>query len=488
MSVARRAPPAEPVDHRARSAWSGWSGCAGGPCSASWRRSVVAGVIVRASCRSPALFSSSFPCWPPATRRSPRPDAHLLARRPLRRRAHAGHPAPLRAPARDGRPLQPLQRALPRPHHAGRGRARRALDVVPGRALRRLLRAALLRAPAREHLDHGGPEMSLHLQGMWVAFTVAAAAHRVLRRQALERHRAPRRRDRRDARAQRARSERLASVTTLAAGAAHELGTPLATIAVASQGAGADGRAPCPRRAGRAAGRGRGASSAPSWTRCRAILNRLGADAGQPPRRSARRAARRRRSWPTSSNAARRAARAAPRSSTGATAPRLRLPRAALLQVAQNLVRTRWTPATGARRRSGSRSQRSALRPMRGAATRGRHDAARCSRASASRSSRPRPPGTGLGLGVFIARTLSRADGRPARPSSRRPAAARPRSVEIESGLRVANGKCRCPMTRRSPRSLLIVEDDDVLRGRLARAFRERGFEVREAAGRRARR
>lgn len=31
-------------------------------------------------------------------------------------------------------------------------------------------------------------------------------------------------------------------------------------------------------------------------------------------------------------------------------------------------------------------------------------------------------------------------------------------------------------------RSLLIVEDDDVLRGRLARAFRERGFEVREAS------
>jgi two-component system response regulator RegA len=30
-------------------------------------------------------------------------------------------------------------------------------------------------------------------------------------------------------------------------------------------------------------------------------------------------------------------------------------------------------------------------------------------------------------------------------------------------------------------RSLLIAEDDDVLRPRLARAFRERGFEVREA-------
>jgi two-component system response regulator RegA len=33
----------------------------------------------------------------------------------------------------------------------------------------------------------------------------------------------------------------------------------------------------------------------------------------------------------------------------------------------------------------------------------------------------------------------------------------------------------------RPVRRLLIVEDDDVLRGRLARAFRERGFEVREA-------
>jgi two-component system response regulator RegA len=32
-------------------------------------------------------------------------------------------------------------------------------------------------------------------------------------------------------------------------------------------------------------------------------------------------------------------------------------------------------------------------------------------------------------------------------------------------------------------RTLLIVEDDDVLRGRLAKAFRERGFEVREASG-----
>jgi two-component system response regulator RegA len=37
-------------------------------------------------------------------------------------------------------------------------------------------------------------------------------------------------------------------------------------------------------------------------------------------------------------------------------------------------------------------------------------------------------------------------------------------------------------MTGEVAPSLLIVEDDSVLRGRLARAFRERGFEVREAA------
>lgn len=39
------------------------------------------------------------------------------------------------------------------------------------------------------------------------------------------------------------------------------------------------------------------------------------------------------------------------------------------------------------------------------------------------------------------------------------------------------------PDTSPETGSLLIVEDDDVLRPRLARAFRERGFEVQEASG-----
>ena len=73
--------------------------------------------------------------------------------------------------------------------------------------------------------------MSLHLQGMWVAFGVAASfiVYFLLRvRRALERHE----RELDAARAAALRQERLASLATLAAGAAHELLTPLSTIAV----------------------------------------------------------------------------------------------------------------------------------------------------------------------------------------------------------------------------------------------------------------
>jgi two-component system sensor histidine kinase RegB len=116
----------------------------------------------------------------------------------------------------------------------------------------------------------------VHLQGMWVAFAVAATAisYFVVRLSAAI--------ERRDAalaavRDQAARSERLASLATLAAGAAHELGTPLATIAVAAGelertlAATAGGDALDDVRLIRA-----------ELARCRAILDRMSADAGEP--------------------------------------------------------------------------------------------------------------------------------------------------------------------------------------------------------------
>ncbi|HZM49888.1 MAG TPA: sensor histidine kinase, partial [Vicinamibacteria bacterium] len=81
---------------------------------------------------------------------------------------------------------------------------------------------------------HAATDMRIHLQGMWVAFVVATAltAYFVVQlSSAIERRDA----EIAEMRASVARHERLASVTTMAAGAAHELGTPLATIAVVSQ-------------------------------------------------------------------------------------------------------------------------------------------------------------------------------------------------------------------------------------------------------------
>lgn len=84
-----------------------------------------------------------------------------------------------------------------------------------------------LEMPVLSHEDH----MRWHLWGMWVAFAVAAvyiiySQVRVL--QAL----AAREAELADARERGARQERLAALATLAGGAAHELASPLSTVAV----------------------------------------------------------------------------------------------------------------------------------------------------------------------------------------------------------------------------------------------------------------
>lgn len=125
--------------------------------------------------------------------------------------------------------------------------------------------------------DHGAG-VSAHLQGMWIAFVSAAGlvTYFVVRLTAAI--------ERRDAeiasvREQAAHSERLASLTTLAAGAAHELGSPLATIAVVAG------------ELERALGRLPGDATEPLMAdarliraeleRCRRILDAMAAEAGQ---------------------------------------------------------------------------------------------------------------------------------------------------------------------------------------------------------------
>lgn len=80
------------------------------------------------------------------------------------------------------------------------------------------------------HADH----LHTHVQGMWVAFGVASGFI-VYFVQRVTRALAARDAELAAARMQTARSQRLASLATLAAGAAHQLATPLSTIAVAAK-------------------------------------------------------------------------------------------------------------------------------------------------------------------------------------------------------------------------------------------------------------
>ncbi|HTY85380.1 MAG TPA: ATP-binding protein [Silvibacterium sp.] len=84
------------------------------------------------------------------------------------------------------------------------------------------------------HVHSGEPGLSSHLAGMWIAFVIAAALISFFTSRVSY---ALRIREQEVLRLQEhvARQEKLTSLVTLAAGAAHELGTPLGTIAVVAR-------------------------------------------------------------------------------------------------------------------------------------------------------------------------------------------------------------------------------------------------------------
>jgi two-component system, sensor histidine kinase RegB len=96
---------------------------------------------------------------------------------------------------------------------------------------------ALFWLPGDPHALHRGPSgMVPHLQGMWLAFGLATLlitffVHQVTRAIGRQREQIA------SLREAGAKSARLAAITTLAAGAAHELGSPLGTIAIAAHDA-----------------------------------------------------------------------------------------------------------------------------------------------------------------------------------------------------------------------------------------------------------
>jgi two-component system sensor histidine kinase RegB len=132
---------------------------------------------------------------------------------------------------------------------------------------------AWLQASLPTQLSHAD-QMRMHMQGMWFAFAVAAVfityfVTRVRESLALRELELLR------ARALASQAEKLASLATLAAGAAHELSTPLSTIAVITK------ELDRSLDASDEAIRNDVRSIRHEVERCREILQRMAADAGQ---------------------------------------------------------------------------------------------------------------------------------------------------------------------------------------------------------------
>ncbi len=249
------------------------------------------------------------------------------------------------------------------------------------------------------HLGHGAERIGLHLQGMWIAtaLTGVLLAYFVSRIAA-----ALRQRETQVLRLEReaARNEKLVALAALSAGAAHELGSPLATIAVAArelEDAASEGAEPGALREDARLIRA-------EVDRCRQILARMagewGNEAGEAPVTV---------SVPDLFQAmvatldVRERARL--RILEAPDSLHLRVPRRAVVRALSSLVRNGLAASEDGAVEIGADAQRAHVR------FRVADDGAGMDEAVLARAGEPffttRVPGAGMGLGLFLARALA---------------------------------------------------------------------------------
>jgi len=286
----------------------------------------------------------------------------------------------------------------------------------------------------QEHAAHAGPDYLAHVRGMWVAFVIAAALTTYFVSKLAA---AIARRDEEIAavREQAARSARLASLTTLAAGAAHELGTPLATIAVvAGELERAVARLPAPHA--RALGDDARLIH-DELARCRRILDRMSQEAGElageAPARVALATIVHDAVGTLSAHDAARLEVAAP------PARDVTVPRRALAQAVMTLVRNALDATAG-----GGRVAMSVETGTAGVRFTVRDDGSGMTPEVLAHAGEPffstKPAGSGMGLGLFLVRALAeRLGGRLVLESV--PGAGATASIELPRGILAPDGR-----------------------------------------------
>jgi len=246
----------------------------------------------------------------------------------------------------------------------------------------------------------------LHLVGVWVALLVAASVTAYFVSRVLE-ELSRRKQQLAEAQERVARSAQLASLSTLAAGAAHELGTPLGTIAVVS------------RELERAVAQGRPTDEMAEdlrlirqqVERCRLILVQMGAGAGGggqevPSAVSPEQLI----DTLRATLDPRRAERLQVQLPETTSAPPLVLPRQALEQVLASLVRNAFD-ASDEGAPVALRIDRTASGLSFAVEDRGEGMAPAVLRRAGEPFFTTKPPGKGSGLGLFLARTFAERSG-----------------------------------------------------------------------------